>query len=74
MLNPLAIIVGTLQTLRDGTPLESRTRAELCDSALAAAHELESLSLHPERRDALEHDLDAIPRTEERRHEGPFPR
>jgi signal transduction histidine kinase len=62
MLNPLTVITGTLQTLRDGPTLESDTRIALCDSALAAADELESVSLHPERRDALEHDLDAIPR------------
>ncbi len=67
MFNPLTVITGTLQTLRDGPQLDATTRAQLCDAALAAAHELEEVSLEPERRDTLERGLDAIPRSAERR-------
>ena len=62
VLNPLTIITGTLQTLRDGPTLDASTRTGLCDAALAASHEIEGLTLDPARRDELEHDLDAIPR------------
>lgn len=65
MMNPLTIITGTLQTLRDGPPLQPQMRVELCDSALTAAGELTDLSLAPERRDELEYELNAIPRPPE---------
>lgn len=61
VMNPLTVIEGTLYTLRDGVPVDDDTRRSMCCAALDASRELRELSLEPERRDALEHELDALP-------------
>lgn len=70
-MNPITIISGTLLTLRDGPQLDAQMRIELCDAALAAAHELHEVILEPERRDALEHELEARPRLDDERRDRP---
>ncbi len=64
-MNPITVISGTLGTLRDRPELDEATRRSLCDGALAAALELSEVILEPERRDELEHELDAQPRVDE---------
>lgn len=64
LLNPVAVVKGSAQTLKADLGLEERVRAQICDAIIAMADEIQDISLNPERRDALEHDLDAIPRVE----------
>jgi signal transduction histidine kinase len=62
VMNPISVIEGTLQTLRDDAIMNPMLRRELCDAALRATDEIAQVSLTPERIDDVERDLDAIAR------------
>jgi signal transduction histidine kinase len=59
--NPLTVIKGAAQTLEAGE-LDEATRHDLRVAIIAAAEQLEAISLEPERAGDEEHELDAIPR------------
>lgn len=61
MMNPLTTIKGGAQTLLVDRAIDPVTQARILDAMIAACDELEHVSLEPERRDELEHDLDAVP-------------
>jgi hypothetical protein len=62
MMNPLTVIDGAARTLDAENSLDAATRRELIRAIIESAAVLKELSLEPEQRDALEHDLDAVPR------------
>ncbi len=66
VLNPVTIIKGAAQTLKADVVRDDAIRDQLCDAIMSAADEIEHVSLQPERRDGLEHELDAVPRLDRR--------
>jgi signal transduction histidine kinase len=60
--NPLTVIEGSARTLRSGAVISADARDQLCDAIIAMSEEMREVTLEPERRDALERDLDAVPR------------
>ncbi len=60
--NPLAVIRGSAQTLRDRPEIVDPTRGQLLEAIVDASDEIETISLEPERRDDNERGLDAFPR------------
>ncbi len=61
MMNPLTVITGSAQTLKTGAVSDPDVHSSLCDVILRMAEEVERTTLEPERRDARERELDAIP-------------
>ncbi len=61
MMNPLTVIKGAAQTLKTGAVRDTTVHSSLCDVILRMADEVEQTTLQPERRDAREHELDAVP-------------
>jgi signal transduction histidine kinase len=64
ILNPITVVKGSAQTLRTGAVRDPSIHEQLCDVIIDMASEMERITLRPERRDALEHDLDALPHVE----------
>jgi len=61
MNNPLTIIKGAAITLQAGAVTDESTRDKLCEVIITTVGEMGEITLEPERRDALEYELDAMP-------------
>ncbi len=63
VMNPLTVIKGAAHTLKTGTVSDAAVHSSLCEVILRMADEVEQTTLQPQRRDARERELDAVPRT-----------
>jgi signal transduction histidine kinase len=67
VMNPLAVIRGSAQTLRDHPELSSGSRDELLAAIVAMSERLEHITVDPTPLDEVEQCLDAIPHVTMRR-------
>ena len=61
VMNPLTAVQGSAQTLKTGVITDPEMHTQLCDVIIQMAEKVKHTTLEPERRDALERDLDAVP-------------